>query len=112
MAKTAYNELQALVGKSQQALGLPHREFGPLLGSSLRTAERRAGRRARWIAGIARHRATSATCTGRPTGRRTTARAAAGLDVAAIGEALARPTTPAPAPAPAPKQATQAKPAS
>jgi hypothetical protein len=38
-------DLHHLVAKSQRALGMPHREFGPLLGSSLRTAERWASKR-------------------------------------------------------------------
>jgi hypothetical protein len=45
MAKTSINELHQLIAKSQLALGLPHREFGPLLRSSQRTAERWATKR-------------------------------------------------------------------
>ena len=44
MAKRS-NDLHELLALSQQALGLPHREFGPLLGSSQRTAERWAAKR-------------------------------------------------------------------
>jgi hypothetical protein len=39
------SDLHGLLARSQVALGLPHREFGPLLGSSLRTAERWAAQR-------------------------------------------------------------------
>jgi hypothetical protein len=45
MAKRSIAELHQLLGKAQLALGLPHREFGPLLGSSQRTSERWAAKR-------------------------------------------------------------------
>lgn len=189
MARTSINELHQLVGKSQLALGLPHREFGPLLGSSLRTAERWAAKRSLpsddQLVKLTRHvhardpalaAALAAALGGsleqlgivpppkpappappvaaalpappppalppppppvppealaefvvcatadalelvprviRPALRAAFVRARElGLDVAAIAEALARPTVVAPAPAPAAKQVKQAKPAS
>ena len=38
--KTTTRDLNALTVRAQLALGLPHREFGALLGSSQRTSER------------------------------------------------------------------------
>jgi hypothetical protein len=46
MAKQTEKTVHELLARGRSALGLSNREFGPLLGSSLRTAERWSTRRA------------------------------------------------------------------